>query len=132
MTSTAAQPNGGRRDLDKPLYTIGIAADILATTTQTLMMYEHFGLVVPTRSGSSNRRLFSQRDLLAIGVCFPNHHSPLRLRIATFYPTSRLRSNDRICSIGSSVMCPVSLPAAGVVQVSVATAQRIPLARAMR
>src|ERR1700722_3310891 len=68
MTSTAAQPNRGRGDPKKPLYTIGIAADILATTTQTLMMYEHFGLVVPTRSGSGNRRLFSQRDLLAIGA----------------------------------------------------------------
>jgi DNA-binding transcriptional MerR regulator len=66
MTSAAAEPTSGGRDLDKPLYTIGIAADILATTTQTLMMYEHFGLVVPTRSGSANRRLFSQRDLLAI------------------------------------------------------------------
>jgi DNA-binding transcriptional MerR regulator len=66
MTIAAAQPNSGGRDLDKPLYTIGIAADILATTTQTLMMYEHYGLVVPSRSG--NRRLFSQRDLLAIGA----------------------------------------------------------------
>jgi DNA-binding transcriptional MerR regulator len=66
MTSAAVQTAAGGRDLDKPLYTIGIAADILTTTTQTLMMYEHFGLVVPPRSGRSNRRLFSQRDLLAI------------------------------------------------------------------
>jgi MerR family transcriptional regulator/heat shock protein HspR len=66
MTSAAAWAGEGR-GLDKPLYTIGIAADILATTTRTLMMYEHFGLVVPSRSGSG-RRLFSQRDLLAISA----------------------------------------------------------------
>lgn len=66
MTTAAARPNDGR-ELDKPLYTIGIAADILGTTTQTLMMYEHFGLVVPRRSGSG-RRLYTQRNLLAIGA----------------------------------------------------------------
>lgn len=68
MTSAAAEPGGSpRRDLDKPLYTIGIAADILGTSTRTLMMYEHFGLVAPRRSGN-NRRLFTQRDLLAIAA----------------------------------------------------------------
>ncbi|HVC05785.1 MAG TPA: MerR family transcriptional regulator [Candidatus Acidoferrales bacterium] len=66
MTSAAGREGEGP-DLDKPLYTIGIAADILATTTRTLMMYEHFGLVVPSRAGN-NRRLFSQRDLLAISA----------------------------------------------------------------
>lgn len=66
MSMAAARPSPGP-DLDKPLYTIGIAADILGTTTQTLTMYEHFGLVVPRRSGA-NRRLFSQRNLLAIGA----------------------------------------------------------------
>jgi MerR family transcriptional regulator/heat shock protein HspR len=68
MTSAAAQPGSSPRpDLDKPLYTIGIAADILGTTTRTLMMYEHFGLVAPSRTRSS-RRLFTQRDLLAVGA----------------------------------------------------------------
>lgn len=66
MTDAAARASDGQ-DIDKPLYTIGIAADILATTTRTLMMYEHFGLVAPRRSGS-NRRLFSQRDLVAIST----------------------------------------------------------------
>ncbi|HEY6471212.1 MAG TPA: MerR family transcriptional regulator [Candidatus Dormibacteraeota bacterium] len=66
MTTAGARPSDAR-DLDKPLYTIGIAADILGTTTQSLMMYEHFGLVVPRRS-DSNRRLYSQRNLLAIGA----------------------------------------------------------------
>ena len=31
------------RNLDKPLYTIGITAEILSTHTRTLMMYEHLG-----------------------------------------------------------------------------------------
>jgi DNA-binding transcriptional MerR regulator len=53
--------------LDKPLYTIGIAAEILATHTRTLMMYEHLGLVVPSRT-ATNRRLYSQRDLLTLGA----------------------------------------------------------------
>ena len=66
MTGAAVRPGHGR-DLDKPLYTIGIAADILATTTRTLMMYEHFGLVVPRRSGN-DRRLFSERDILSISA----------------------------------------------------------------
>lgn len=54
-------------DLDKPLYTIGIAAEILATHTRTLMMYEHLGLVVPSRT-ATNRRLYSQRNLLTLGA----------------------------------------------------------------
>jgi DNA-binding transcriptional MerR regulator len=54
-------------DLDKPLYTIGIAAEILTTHPRTLMMYEHLGLVVPSRT-ATNRRLYSQRDLLTLGA----------------------------------------------------------------
>jgi DNA-binding transcriptional MerR regulator len=54
-------------DLDKPLCTIGIAAEILATHTRTLMMYEHVRLVEPNRT-ASNRRLYSQRDLLTLGA----------------------------------------------------------------
>lgn len=53
--------------LEKPRYTIGIAAEILATHTRTLMMHEHLGLVVPNRT-ASNRRLYSQRDLLTLGA----------------------------------------------------------------
>jgi DNA-binding transcriptional MerR regulator len=54
-------------DLDKPLYTIGIAGEILTTHTRTLMMYEHLGLVVPSRT-ATNRRLYSQRDLITLGA----------------------------------------------------------------
>jgi DNA-binding transcriptional MerR regulator len=54
-------------NLDKPLYTIGITAEILATHTRTLMMYEHLGLVVPRRT-ATNRRLYSQRDIITLGA----------------------------------------------------------------
>jgi MerR HTH family regulatory protein len=67
MTPTLSPARSHIVDLDKPLYTIGIAAEILTTHTRTLMMYEHLGLVVPNRT-ATNRRLYSQRDLLTLGA----------------------------------------------------------------
>jgi MerR family transcriptional regulator, heat shock protein HspR len=52
----------GPPGLDKPIYTISVAAEILETHPRTLMMYENMGLVIPQRT-STNRRLFSQRDI---------------------------------------------------------------------
>jgi MerR HTH family regulatory protein len=65
----AAAPAGAVKmlNLDKPLYTIGITAEILATHTRTLMMYEHLGLVIPSRT-ATNRRLYSQRDVITLGA----------------------------------------------------------------
>ena len=57
--------SGGRLGLDKPIYTISVAAEILATHPRTLMMYEHLQLVVPQRT-STNRRRYSQRDVLTL------------------------------------------------------------------
>jgi len=58
-----------RRDtnisLDKPIYTISVASEILETHPRTLMMYEHLCLVVPKRT-STNRRRFSQRDIMKL------------------------------------------------------------------
>jgi len=51
--------------LDKPIYTISVASEILQTHPRTLMMYEHLGLVVPKRT-STNRRRFSQRDVMKL------------------------------------------------------------------
>ena len=66
MTSLElAQPSAGRMDLDKPLYTLSIAAEILEIHPRTLMMYEALKLVVPQRT-STNRRRYSQRDLLTL------------------------------------------------------------------
>jgi MerR family transcriptional regulator/heat shock protein HspR len=52
----------GSPGLDKPIYTISVAAEILETHPRTLMMYESMGLVVPQRT-VTNRRRFSQRDI---------------------------------------------------------------------
>jgi DNA-binding transcriptional MerR regulator len=54
-----------RLGLDKPIYTISVAAEILETHPRTLMMYEHLELVVPHRT-DTNRRRFSQRDVLTL------------------------------------------------------------------
>ena len=54
-----------RVNLDKPIYTISVAAEILATHPRTLMMYEHLQLVVPQRT-ATNRRRYSQRDVLTL------------------------------------------------------------------
>src|ERR671924_1328479 len=54
-------------DLDKPLYTISIASEILQTHPRTLMLYEDVGLIAPFRT-STNRRRYSQRDLRKLQV----------------------------------------------------------------
>lgn len=54
-----------RVGLDKPIYTISVASEILETHPRTLMMYEQLGLVVPQRT-ATNRRRYSQRDLLTL------------------------------------------------------------------
>jgi MerR family transcriptional regulator/heat shock protein HspR len=58
-------PAGSRLALDKPIYTISVAAEILATHPRTLMMYEHLQLVVPQRT-ATNRRRYSQRNVLTL------------------------------------------------------------------
>ncbi|TME80740.1 MAG: MerR family transcriptional regulator [Chloroflexi bacterium] len=59
---TRRAPSDTSLSLDKPIYTISVASEILQTHPRTLMMYEHLGLVVPKRT-STNRRRFSQRDI---------------------------------------------------------------------
>ena len=51
--------------LDKPIYTLSVAAEILDAHPRTLMMYEHVDLIKPHRT-STNRRRYSQRDLLKL------------------------------------------------------------------
>jgi DNA-binding transcriptional MerR regulator len=64
-SATQPAPTPQRVALDKPIYTISVAAEILATHPRTLMMYEHLQLVVPQRT-STNRRRYSQRDVLTL------------------------------------------------------------------
>src|SRR6266851_8875046 len=64
-SSRGPQPSFG--DLDKPLYTISVAAEILETHPRTLMLYEDVGLVEPFRT-ATNRRRYSQRDIRRLQV----------------------------------------------------------------
>jgi MerR family transcriptional regulator/heat shock protein HspR len=61
----AASSDPSRLGLDKPIYTISVAAEILTVHPRTLIMYEHLGMVVPHRT-PTNRRRYSQRDLLTL------------------------------------------------------------------
>ena len=65
MSSRVAQPSFG--DLDKPLYTISVAAEILETHPRTLMLYEDANLLEPFRT-PTNRRRYSQRDIRKLQV----------------------------------------------------------------
>lgn len=47
---------------DKPLFTISVAAEILAVHPRTIMIYEKTGLLSPFRT-QTNRRRFSRNDL---------------------------------------------------------------------
>ncbi|MBO0688415.1 MAG: MerR family transcriptional regulator [Candidatus Dormibacteraeota bacterium] len=51
--------------LDKPIYTLSVAAEVLETHPRTLMMYEHLSMIKPKRT-STNRRRYSQRDLMKL------------------------------------------------------------------
>jgi len=54
-------------DLDKPLYTISVASEILETHPRTLMLYEDVRLIEPFRT-ATNRRRYSQRDIRKLQV----------------------------------------------------------------
>lgn len=49
-------------NLDKPLFTLSVAADLLGVHPRTLMIYETEKLVVPNRT-KTNRRRYSQNDI---------------------------------------------------------------------
>ncbi len=49
-------------DRNKPLYMIGVAADLAGLHPQTLRIYESKGLVVPQRT-RGNTRMYSQADV---------------------------------------------------------------------
>ncbi len=62
-----AEAPGGRRgsgqiDLDKPLYVISVAAELVDMHPQTLRLYERKGLIEPSRSAGKTR-LYSQRNI---------------------------------------------------------------------
>lgn len=51
--------------LEKPLYSLGVAAEMLASHPRTLMLYEELGVVRRSVNGR-NRRRFTLRDILAL------------------------------------------------------------------
>lgn len=51
--------------LDKPIYTLSVASEILDTHPRTLMMYEHLDMIKPHRT-TTNRRRYSQRDMMKL------------------------------------------------------------------
>jgi hypothetical protein len=52
-------------DLDKPIFTLSVASEILETHPRTLMMYEHLEMVRPKRT-VTNRRRYSRRDVMKL------------------------------------------------------------------
>ena len=60
-----AKPRDPGIHLDKPIYTLSVASEILETHPRTLMMYEHLNMIKPKRT-STNRRRYSQRDLMKL------------------------------------------------------------------
>src|SRR5438874_13490023 len=57
--------DAGNNHLDKPIYTLSVASEILETHPRTLMMYEHLNMIKPKRT-VTNRRRYSQRDLMKL------------------------------------------------------------------
>src|SRR2546427_10613672 len=64
-TAPAAAPQDAGIDLDKPIFTLSVASEILETHPRTLMMYEHLNMIKPKRT-VTNRRRYSQRDLMKL------------------------------------------------------------------
>ena len=67
---SAAAPSGTAEhdagiDLDKPIFTLSVASEILETHPRTLMMYEHLDMIRPKRT-VTNRRRYSRRDVLKL------------------------------------------------------------------
>src|SRR5579859_4704783 len=60
-----AAGDGASIHLDKPIYTLSVASEILETHPRTLMMYEHLNMIKPKRT-VTNRRRYSQRDLMKL------------------------------------------------------------------
>ncbi len=61
----AAAPPPEGPNLDRPIYTLSVASEILETHPRTLMMYEHLNMIKPKRT-VTNRRRYSQRDLMKL------------------------------------------------------------------
>ena len=54
-----------RLDLDRPIYTLGVASEMLDAHPRTLMVYEQLDLIKPQRT-PTNRRRYSPRDVMKL------------------------------------------------------------------
>jgi MerR family transcriptional regulator/heat shock protein HspR len=64
-TRGRSAPRGGglsQITVDRPIFTLSVAADLLGLHPRTLRIYEEKGLVVPART-DGNRRRYSQNDI---------------------------------------------------------------------
>src|SRR5438105_7397817 len=52
-------------ELDKPIYTLGVASEMLDAHPRTLMVYEQLDMVKPQRT-ATNRRRYSPRDVMKL------------------------------------------------------------------
>jgi DNA-binding transcriptional MerR regulator len=65
MMRTDAIPSGKSGDLDKPLYSVNVASEMLSSNPDTLLIYEGLGLATPKHVGSYRRR-YTSRDILGL------------------------------------------------------------------
>ena len=90
-------------DKSRPVYTIGVAADIIGVSVHTLRMYENEGLILPSRT-KSKRRLYSQIDierLQCIRVMIEDHGFNLagikaQMSMAPCWEIKGCSENDRL------------------------------------
>jgi MerR family transcriptional regulator/heat shock protein HspR len=76
VAASAASNNNSSPDLDKPIFTLSVASEILEVHPRTLMMYEHLSMIQPKRT-VTNRRRYSRRDVMklqAIQTLTREHH----------------------------------------------------------
>jgi len=75
-SASASANHDSSFDLDKPIFTLSVASEILEVHPRTLMMYEHLSMIQPRRT-VTNRRRYSRRDVMklqAIQTLTREHH----------------------------------------------------------
>src|SRR5207302_11340977 len=63
VAASAAANHDSSLDLDKPIFTLSVASEILEVHPRTQMMYEHLSMIQPKRT-VTNRRRYSRRDVM--------------------------------------------------------------------
>jgi MerR family transcriptional regulator/heat shock protein HspR len=65
VAATVGSNHDSSIDLDKPIFTLSVASEILEVHPRTLMMYEHLSMISPKRT-VTNRRRYSRRDVMKL------------------------------------------------------------------